>query len=111
MPEKTGAYASPRAAKSIDGLGAEGFEKSYPEVATVGVPVYFFAAAKLGTVGIVGVVGGFGTTGVVGVVGGFGVNAVGVEDPPVPPVEVPKDAMPCPAVEDVVGIAVGISSK
>jgi len=80
MPEKIGAYASPRAAKSIDGLGAEGFEKSYPEVATVGVPVYFFAAAKVGAVGITGVVD------VSGVVGPTGV------------VELPKDAMPCPAV-------------
>jgi hypothetical protein len=64
-----GAYACPRFAKSIGGLGAKGVEKLNPGVATVGVPVYRCAAAKVGTVGITGSVGTTGgTTGVFGVV-------------------------------------------
>ena len=76
-----GAYACPRFAKSIDGLGAKGLEKSNPGVATVGVPVYLCAVAKLGTVGMVGAlvsVGVVEVVGVVGVVGVFGVVEVPV---------------------------------
>jgi hypothetical protein len=63
-----GAYACPRFAKSIDGLGANGVEKLNPGVATVGVPVYLCAVAKVGTVGITGSVGTTGGTTAGGVV-------------------------------------------